>query len=288
MRGTSRKRRALGQHFLVDEGIAAEIVRMAKLSGRERVLEIGPGYGTLTKFLCYSSELVYAVEKDKRLSRYLRRKPWKNLVLIEGDALKIDFPEVDKLVSNPPFSISSGLIFKFLEEGIEEGVITLQREFAHRLTAEPGSREYGRLTLATKALAKVEILGEVPRECFSPPPKVEISLVRITRRNKPLVENKDVFLDVVKALFIHRGKKVKNSFEKSLPIVFDVGKSEVERIIREIGPLSQRKVYSLTLDEVREISEVVASVLNRDGLRSFGRSLSTSGRQHIAGKKPRG
>ncbi|NOZ83030.1 MAG: methyltransferase domain-containing protein, partial [Euryarchaeota archaeon] len=133
-----RLRRSAGQHFLINERVAELEVEVAELSPGERVLEVGAGIGNLTGYLLEAGCRVVAVEKDPLLARVLRERfPQEELEVVQGDVLRVRLPEVSKVVANPPFNISSPLVFMLLRMRLEKGVLLLQREFARRLVAEP-------------------------------------------------------------------------------------------------------------------------------------------------------
>jgi 16S rRNA (adenine1518-N6/adenine1519-N6)-dimethyltransferase len=136
-----------------------------------------------------------------------------NLDLIEGDLLRVSVPRFNKVVSTPPYSISSPLLFWLLERRFDCAVMTFQREFAERLAAPVGSRDYGRLTVNVYYRAEVELLDYVPRSVFYPPPDVDSVVVRLKPRREPpfYVEDKEVFSELVQTLFTQRNKKVRNA-----------------------------------------------------------------------------
>jgi 16S rRNA (adenine1518-N6/adenine1519-N6)-dimethyltransferase len=191
------------------------LVDYANLSSDDVILEVGAGFGFLTEVLIKKAEKVIAVEIDPRLVRVLRRRlsGIENVEILEGDILKMDIQGFNKVVSTPPYSISSPLLFWLFERPFELAVLTLQKEFAERLNAPIGSEDYCRLTVMTYSKAEVELLDLVPNEAFYPPPEVDSMIVRIKPRRTPpfQVENSKVFEDVVRVLFTQRNKKVKNA-----------------------------------------------------------------------------
>ncbi|HEC56884.1 MAG TPA: ribosomal RNA small subunit methyltransferase A, partial [Candidatus Syntrophoarchaeum butanivorans] len=194
------------QHFLVDEGILDRIVEYGDVGLNDRVLEIGAGVGSLTSRLLKRSEHVYAIEVDSRLSEILKERCAQANV-INADALKIDLPEFDKVISNLPYSISSRITLKILKSGFKMGILMYQAEFVRRITAPPGTKEYGRLSVFTQALADVEILESVSRDAFYPRPDVHSVLIRL-RPKEDVVENKDLFLEFITGLFSNRRKRL--------------------------------------------------------------------------------
>ncbi len=226
-----------GQSHLVDEGVLKRIVDYGQISSSDVVLEIGPGIGNLTSFLVERAARVIAVEKDVRLARILRERfrDESNLRIKNKDVLNIDLPDFDKVVSNLPYSISSPITFKLLERGFDTGVLTYQKEFAERLTAEPGSPNYSRLTVNVYYQGEAEILEDIPRSAFIPEPEVRSSIIRIKTRENPFeVNNEKRFLSTVRGAFQHRRQKIRNSLYHSFEEIFpeiSAAKKEKREII---------------------------------------------------------
>ena len=201
-----------GQHILVDKKYLYKIVRYADLSYNDVVLEVGCGLGNLTKLLLKNVKRVYGIEIDPRFCKMLREKFADEIesgrfILIEGDALKVEFPKFDKFVANIPYQISSPLTFKLLKQDFKLAVVTYQKEFAERLVAREGSKRYGRLSVVAKAYCRAEVLDTIPPKAFKPRPKVESAIVRIFPEPEIVVENKEVFEDLVRFAFSRRRKK---------------------------------------------------------------------------------
>ena len=184
---------------MVDEKLLKRIASYAELKPGERVLEIGAGRGALTDLLIGETT---AIEKDEFLFQELQERFKENVTLILGDALKIEFPEFDKFVANIPYKISKPLLLKLLQCEFKEAVIVTQKEFAEKLVAKPGEKNYGILAAFLSSQAEAEILERVPKNAFAPQPKVESAVVRIRRLRKPLPQG---YLDFLKRLFVHRG-----------------------------------------------------------------------------------
>ena len=213
-------RKSLGQHFLIDKNIVHKIVRLAELQPGDTVLEIGPGRGILTEALLDSSGLVVAVELDAVLCAHLRAMLGhrSNFRLIEGDALTFEYAQVPSqflVVANLPYSVSTPLLFRLLEERRRIGrlVLMLQEEVVSRLAATPGGKDYGALSIAAQFYCEVRQAFRVPPTCFRPKPQVGSAVVVLTPLPKPRVSVADeaFFFRVVRAGFAHRRKALPNS-----------------------------------------------------------------------------
>ena len=247
----------LGQHFLVVPDVADRMVERAELSPRDSVLEIGPGLGVLTERLVSKAGFVYAIEKDERLAKMLEERGLKNLSIIVGDALRVELPRFNKVVSNLPYSISSLITFRLLRHGFERAVLMYQLEFGRRLVAEPGTSNYSRLSVMVQAVANVRIVERVGKGAFWPRPKVDSAVVIMEL--KP--EDERVHLDetIVGVLFQHRRKKVANAFVDSRHML-GLDKETAVRIARSM-PHRDRRVFTLTPGEVLEVQNHVMDVM---------------------------
>lgn len=200
---------------MIDESYLHSLASYASLSRKDAVLEIGAGFGALTRILSPVCGQVIAVEVDHRLAEVLRNEfaEFGNVIIVEGDVLKATVPEFNKVVANPPFHISSPILFWLLEKRFDLAVLTFQKEFAKRLVAEVGSKDYSRLTVETYCRAEVELLETVPKEAFFPSPDVEACIVRLKPRSAPPfdVKSEEVFHEIVRTLFTQRNRKVRNA-----------------------------------------------------------------------------
>lgn len=235
----------LGQHFLVDWRVLARIGDYASLSEKDKVLEIGPGTGNLTRVLSERAGEVFAIEADPNLAASLKGR-FKNVTVTKGDALRVPLPDYNKVVSNLPYQISSKITFRLLERPFDLAVLMYQREFAERMVAMPGTKEYGRLTLNVSLRAEAEILEFVPRGAFRPMPAVESAIVRLRPREERIDVDRQVFDDLTRRLFSMRRKKVKKSLA-SLRIPPDV--------LSRIDPdLLERRPQELSLKDVVDLA----------------------------------
>lgn len=216
------------QHILIDSSVLQRIVEYAGLSSSDVVLEIGAGTGVLTEKLAERVLRVIAIEIDSGYAGVLNRRfRESNVEIINGDALKVEFPAFNKVVSNLPYSISSEITFRLLahssdhsgrsdpfepSEPFERAVLMYQYEFAERMAAPPGSKAYGRLSIAVQYRADVELLEVVPATAFAPQPTVQSAIVRLTPR-APEYKLLDYrfFSRFLTAIFSQRRKKLKNS-----------------------------------------------------------------------------
>jgi 16S rRNA (adenine1518-N6/adenine1519-N6)-dimethyltransferase len=187
-------RKSLGQHFLTDRRILGRIADALHLTGSETVLEIGPGRGALTDILVERAGRLIAIEYDRALAEILRQRYAKrsNVLIAEADVLEVSLGELAAgpyvLVGNVPYYITTPILFHALvPPRAERSVYLVQKEVADRLSAAPGTKEYGALTVNVAAVAKAETLFKVPASAFAPPPKVESAVVRITPLPEPLL-----------------------------------------------------------------------------------------------------
>jgi 16S rRNA (adenine1518-N6/adenine1519-N6)-dimethyltransferase len=259
--GFSPKKR-LGQNFTVNSEILQRLVSHASLTKDDVVLEVGAGFGFLTPLLSGACKKVIAVEVDPTLVNFLRKQlhSLQNVELIEGDILNVSLPPFNKVVSAPPYSISSPLLFRLLENKFDSAVLILQKEFAERLAASVGSKDYGRLTVTIYYRADVELLGFVPRTMFYPPPDVDSMMVRLKPRAAPFhVDNEETFFELVRTLFTQRNKKVRNGL---IPFL---RKRELSK--EEAVELADSMVYSAK--RVRELAPEDFGILTNMLLRKL-------------------
>ena len=224
----------------------------ANISSSDLVLEIGAGIGKLTEKLEKRAGKVYAIEKDKRLCEVLEEK-CKNAEVICGDALKVDFPDFDKVVANLPYSISSEITFKLFDHDFKIGILMYQYEFALRMVAQPNTREYSRLSVSTQYFADLDILEVVPRTAFYPRPKIKSAIVEIIPKEPQFdIHDKEFFFDFVTAVFTQRRKKMKNAILNSAQISKI---SDAERVVLSLPEtLMNKRPEELTPEELTELS----------------------------------
>jgi len=208
------------QHFLIDQAAINRIADLEDVRGR-KVLEIGPGNGALTRALLARGARVHAIELDSILCEQLAGTfsaeiAAGQLVVEHGDAARCPFPPFDLTVSNLPYSVSSKITFRLLNAGFTVGVLMYQSEFADRMVAKAGTKDCGRLSIMVQTYAAVQTCFRLPPQCFSPKPQVHSTVVKIFPR-EPIfpISDRRLYADVVRALFSHRRKTVRNCLKGS-------------------------------------------------------------------------
>ncbi|MHA1112074.1 MAG: 16S rRNA (adenine(1518)-N(6)/adenine(1519)-N(6))-dimethyltransferase RsmA [Promethearchaeota archaeon] len=205
-------RKKQGQCFLINEQVADFIIEQAKLDASSDILlEIGPGFGSLTQKLAHNSKHLHAIEIDKKISQYLEKKLAKqeNFTLINQDALKIPFPAHTKLISNVPYHISGPLIQKILvsEEKADFSILMLQEEFINRMNAPPQAKGYGRLSVVSQLFFRIELLRKVSRFDFYPQPEVESGIIKLTLKPDFIKDPRiPYFIEFLAGIFPYKNK----------------------------------------------------------------------------------
>lgn len=226
-----KPRKSLGQNFLIDKNIQAKIIRACDLSGNDTILEIGPGRGEITQHLLARAGKVIAVEIDRILYQGLKEKfgSFKNLELLNADILKLSLSGLCglrggkelKVIANIPYYISSPIITYLLSYGrlFGEIYLTLQKEFAERLTACPGNKGYGSFSCFAQFYTKPKLLFTIPSSAFWPRPKVDSCLARLEVLDEPSVKvrKKELFFKIIRAGFNQRRKLFKNNLSRLFP-----------------------------------------------------------------------
>jgi 16S rRNA (adenine1518-N6/adenine1519-N6)-dimethyltransferase len=252
--------KVLGQNFIRDQGVLERMGKIADLSGEDEVLEIGAGLGALTLFLGERVRRVIAIEKDRRLLEKLRENVshLKNVEIIQEDALKTEFKRFFsgnkmKVVSNLPYSISSPILLKLLDERelFSLLVLMLQREVGERISASPGGREYGSLSILVQTYMDVSVELNVPPEAFWPRPKVNSVVIKLIPLERPRIQipNEKLFRTVVRASFSSRRKILANSLSSLLP------KEKAEEILLSSGIDGRRRAETLSIEEFGRLTE---------------------------------
>ena len=256
-----------GQNFLIDSNILENIVEAAEITKEDFVLEIGPGIGTMTQYLCEAARQVVAVEIDKMLIPILQDtlSEYDNVEVINQDVLKVDIKSLAeeknagkpiKVVANLPYYITTPIIMGLFESGvpIESITIMVQKEVADRMQTGPGSKDYGALSLAVQYYAQAKVMLNVSASCFMPRPNVDSAVIKLTRHKEPVVAVKDeqLMFRVIRASFNQRRKTLVNGLKNSSEL--DFSKEEILSAIHAIGKEESIRGEKLTLKEFAELS----------------------------------
>ena len=243
---TAQKR--YGQNFLIDSNILEKIVMAAEIDKEDTVLEIGPGIGTLTQFLCESAGKVIAVEIDRQMIPVLEDtlSEYDNVKIINEDVLKVNFSELVekendgkpiKVVANLPYYITTPIIMGLLEMDvpIESITVMIQKEVAVRMQEGPGSKDYGALSLAVEFYSKAEVKMTVSPNCFIPRPNVDSAVIRLDKYKNPPVEVKDrtLMFRIIKGAFEQRRKTLTNALSHSS--AYRTDKAKIEEALVKMG-----------------------------------------------------
>ena len=229
------------------------------MDSNDTVLEIGAGYGNLTEELAKKAGKVIAIEIDPELVISIPKM--NNVEVITGDALKTDFPQFNKVISNLPYSISSPITFKLLRCKFEFGILMYQLEFAKRMVASPGSKDYSRLSIAVQYYADVEQLEVVPASAFSTSPEVNSAIMKLTPRPPPYkVTDEGFFMKFIAAAFSQRRKKLRNAIMNNALLlgIKDI-KASVEKLPKSI---LERRAETFSPEELASISDILRANSN--------------------------
>lgn len=244
-----------GQNFLIDTHVLEKIIRAAGITKEDMVLEIGPGIGTMTQYLCENAREVVAVEIDKNLIPILTEdtlKEYDNVTVINEDILKLDIRQLVreknggkpiKVVANLPYYITTPIIMGLFEAHVplESITVMVQKEVAERMQAQPGGKDYGALSLAVQYYAAPYLAANVPQNCFMPRPNVASAVIRLTLHGEPPVKTSDehFMFALIRAAFNQRRKTLVNSLANSAET--GVRKEAVLAALERMGqPMSVR------------------------------------------------
>jgi 16S rRNA (adenine1518-N6/adenine1519-N6)-dimethyltransferase len=265
-------KKSLGQNFLIDPNILRNIISHAGLSEKTGVIEIGPGIGALTEHLARSAGKVVAFEIDGRLLPVLEDtlSPYDNVTIVHQDILEADLLQVMKdhfadyedvvVVANLPYYVTTPIIMKFLlgKVPVAGMVVMMQKEVADRITAVPGTKAYGSLSIAIQYYMDAEVAMIVPKTVFMPQPNVESAVLRLTRKETApaKVIDEDFMFVVSRGSFVQRRKTILNNLQSSLPNG-KLKKDEILKAFEQIGMDPGRRGETLTIEEFANLSNAL-------------------------------
>lgn len=261
-----------GQNFLIDPHVLEKIVEAAGVTKEDFVLEIGPGIGTMTQYLCENAREVVAVEIDTNLIPILEDtlSAYDNVTVINQDILKLDIAKLAmerndgkpiKVVANLPYYITTPIIMGLFESHVPIDSITVmvQKEVADRMQVGPGTKDYGALSLAVQFYAKPEIVANVPPNCFMPRPNVGSAVIRLTRHEEvPVqVDDEKLMFSIIRASFNQRRKTLANGLSNAPQV--HLSKEEIQQCIAELGEPLTIRGEALTLEQFATLSNIIGS-----------------------------
>ena len=260
--------KSLGQNFLIDDNVIDKIIDGARVKEGDKVIEVGPGIGTLTREMAKRAEKVVAVEIDKNLIPILKETlaDFDNTEVVNEDILKVDINKlVDeklsggpvKLIANLPYYITTPIVMKFLEEDIPvtDIVVMVQKEVADRMNAVPSTKDYGALSVAVQYYCDTEIVAKAPRHMCIPQPKVDSTVIglHIREEKKYKADNEQLFFKTVKVAFGQRRKTLLNSLS-SMGVL---DKAKIKEVLAEAGIDEKRRGETLSIEEFAHLSNII-------------------------------
>ena len=259
-----------GQNFLIDTHVLERIIEESGITKDDCILEIGPGIGTMTQYLCENAREVIAVEIDKALIPILEDtlSAYDNVTVINDDILKVDVQKIVdeknggkpiKVVANLPYYITTPIIMGLFESHLPLKSITImvQKEVADRMQVGPGTKDYGALSLAVQYYAKPEIVANVPPNCFMPRPNVGSAVIRLTKYEEPpvFVENEEFMFSLIRATFNQRRKTLVNAIGNAPNL--NITKEMVAEVLSEMGESATVRGETFTLEKFAEFSNLI-------------------------------
>lgn len=265
-----RFQKRFGQNFLIDTHVLEKIIEEAGVTDEDMVLEIGPGIGTMTQYLCENAREVVAVEIDDTLIPILEDtlSEYDNVTVIHNDILKVNIEKLVveknggkpiKVVANLPYYITTPIIMGLFESHVplESITIMVQREVADRMQAGPGTKDYGALSLAVQYYSEPEIVANVPPNCFMPRPNVGSAVIRLRRHKNPRVSVNDEtqMFAIIRAAFNQRRKTLTNSLNNAPGISFT--KEQIVQALHELELSETIRGEALTLEDFARLSNLL-------------------------------
>lgn len=266
-----------GQNFLIDTHVLERIIEAAGITKEDFVLEIGPGIGTMTQYLCENAREVVAVEIDQNLIPILAETlgAYDNVTVLNEDILKVDIVRLAKeknggnpikVVANLPYYITTPIIMGLFESHVPIDSITImvQKEVADRMQVGPGTKDYGALSLAVQYYAKPEIIANVPPNCFMPRPNVGSAVIRLTRHEEvPVaVDDEKLMFRLIRASFNQRRKTLANGLNNSPEV--HLAKEVIQESIEELGVPVTIRGEALTLEQFAELSNIIGRKIREE------------------------
>lgn len=263
-----------GQNFLIDTHVLEKIIKAANISKDDMVLEIGPGIGTMTQYLCENAREVIAVEIDKNLIPILQNDTlsmYDNVTVINEDILKVDIKALVnernggkpiKVVANLPYYITTPIIMGLFEAHvpIENITVMVQKEVAERMQSGPGSKDYGALSLAVQYYADPYIVANVPPNCFMPRPSVGSAVIRLTlHQDSPIkVKDENLMFRLIRASFNQRRKTLANGLNNAAELSYS--KETIASAIEQLGVPATIRGEALTLEQFAKLTDILLSL----------------------------
>jgi len=257
----------LGQSFLVDNNITTRIVDISEIERDDTVVEIGAGLGAMTTMIAERAKKVIALEIDPKLVSVLNQelKEVSNVEIVHTDVLRYDFSSPlggdgrIKVIGNIPYNVSSQILFRLLDfiDHISSATLMFQKEVGDRITAAPGTKQYGILSVILSMYAEISTIMTVPSSCFYPKPKVDSSVLKMDTRERPLVTltDHDIFHETVKAAFSKRRKTLANNL-KEMKTVRSL-EMNVSSLLDKTGIDGTRRGETLTVEEFGRLAETI-------------------------------
>ena len=260
-----------GQNFLIDTHVLEKIIRAAEITGDDFVMEIGPGIGTMTQYLCENAREVLAVEIDRNLLPVLQEtlSDYQNVTVLNEDILKMDIGRIAeeynggkpiKVVANLPYYITTPIIMELFESHVplERVTVMVQKEVADRMQAGPGTKEYGALSLAVQYYAEAEIAANVPQNCFMPRPNVGSAVIRLIchKENPVKVLDEKFMFRLIRASFNQRRKTLQNGLCNDMGL--SLKKEDVRDALEQMGLPLEVRGERLSLQEFAKLSDLLS------------------------------